>query len=377
AQESFLFYPPRPPINPYMPPEVQRWWEVFGREQAAAFDQKGWSYYTGEWSEEWYPGYTNSWASYRGAVGILYEQAGIGQGEVVRGGGDVLAYRDTVARPATGALASLSTLAENRKKIARDYLALRRRAVAAEGPFAGRYWAVLGDGSDRLQRLGELLRLHGLAVFSAPSAMTVENAGNALGELRPTISLPAGTLLIPARQPEAHLAGALLDFDLKLDNAVLARERQEVMRHGRSLLYDVSAWSLPLLFDLETWLVPGELPAKLKPFESASAAKVEARLDGAVALVAGGQDDASLSLALRWLERGLAVRWADRSFELSGKKFARGSLLVARSDQRRFAGDALAVARDEAARQECIRQPHWRSEVTALLQSMPCVDSAV
>ena len=33
--------------------------------------------------------------------------------------------------------------------------------------------------------------------------------------------------------------------------------------------------------------------------------------------------------------------------------------------------------RDEAARQECIRQSHWRGEVTALLRSMPCVDSAV
>ena len=50
---------------------------MFARDQAAAFDQRGWRYYTGEWNEEWYPGYTGSWAALRGAVDNLYEQASI------------------------------------------------------------------------------------------------------------------------------------------------------------------------------------------------------------------------------------------------------------------------------------------------------------
>ncbi len=39
-------------------------------------DKYGWSYYTREWVDEWYPGYGSSWPLYTDAVGILYEQAG-------------------------------------------------------------------------------------------------------------------------------------------------------------------------------------------------------------------------------------------------------------------------------------------------------------
>ncbi|HEX4953531.1 MAG TPA: M14 family metallopeptidase [Thermoanaerobaculia bacterium] len=337
-QETYLFYPPRPPINPYVPDGVRRWWDVFGRDQAAAFDRHGWLYYTGEWSEEWFPGYTNSWASYRGAIGILYEQAGIsfGHGELMRPEGPAT-YRDSVRRQLTSALANLDSLWRNRKKIARDFLATRQRAVAAEGPFAERTWAVpavgtAGSNADRLERFVESLRLQGIEVYQNPQALTVADATNALGDLKASLVLPAGSLLIPARQPEAHLLGALLDFDIRLEDGLLARERREVLRWDRSLLYDVSAWSQALFYGLELWRLPIELPPKVSLYRSPADPPRETRLEG-VALVVSGGDDRVPALAARWLEQGLEVRVSDRAFELSGRRFERGSLVLARNDQ--------------------------------------------
>ena len=76
-QATHLFSPPREPINPNMPKGKEQWGERFASDQAGAFDKWKLSYYSGEWHEEWYPGYSDSFASYRGAIGILYEQARI------------------------------------------------------------------------------------------------------------------------------------------------------------------------------------------------------------------------------------------------------------------------------------------------------------
>ena len=37
--------------------------DLDGEDLAAAFDARGWRYYTGEWNDNWYPGYSSSWAA--------------------------------------------------------------------------------------------------------------------------------------------------------------------------------------------------------------------------------------------------------------------------------------------------------------------------
>ena len=43
---------------------------------AAAFDKEGWTYWSGESFDLFYPGYGDSWPSLNGAIGMTYEQAG-------------------------------------------------------------------------------------------------------------------------------------------------------------------------------------------------------------------------------------------------------------------------------------------------------------
>ena len=46
ANATFLFSPAREPINYNTPDMLLKWWDVFGRDQAATFDSHGWPYYT-------------------------------------------------------------------------------------------------------------------------------------------------------------------------------------------------------------------------------------------------------------------------------------------------------------------------------------------
>jgi hypothetical protein len=66
AYDTYLFDPPREPLNLSLSPTLMKWRRRFGSDQANAFNNKGWSYYTRDWYTEWGPFYTNSWASLLG-----------------------------------------------------------------------------------------------------------------------------------------------------------------------------------------------------------------------------------------------------------------------------------------------------------------------
>lgn len=370
SQQTYLFYPPTEPMNPHVPASTRRWWEVFGREQAAAFDRAAWLYYNGEWAEYWFPGYSDALATFRGAIGILYEQAGVGQGEIARPEGTSLSYREAVAHHAISSLANLRTLKRNRKEIAKDFLANRRAALAADGPFARRSWAIApGDDPTRLARFAALLQLHGLEVQELRSPWTVPANGNgngngnsgesasanggtvtdALGRSRDGITLPPGTLVVPGRQPEAALAAALLSFDIRPSEALLERERRERLRNGGSLFYDITGWSLPLLWGLEAYELGADPPLSARAYRTSAGPAVAAIPEGAIALAVDGADSLAPAVAVRWLESGLAVRAASRASSFGGESLGRGSVLVTAADNRGFAGDALATAARLAA----------------------------
>ncbi len=341
AQDTHLFSPPREPINPHIPASRARWSEVFARDQAAAFDRHGLVYYTGEWHEEWYPGYSDAYVSYRGAVGILYEQARIAEDGVRRPERRILGYGESVQHHVIGTLANLRTARAHARELLQHLRDTRQLALDPAGPYGHRTFAVLPSANtSRWRALMELLRLHGLELYQAPRDFTAERATDPLGRQVTHTNLPAGTVLIPNRQPLGHLVAALLEFDPRLSETALQEERQELLRLGRSRLYDTTAWNLPLFFGLEALTLPTDLPEGAQPYADASPAVGPAPATTLpVAYVFDGADDLSVAAAARLLERGVQVRVAERAFRFDQTDFARGSVLVLPLDNRTFAGD--------------------------------------
>jgi hypothetical protein len=79
-----------------------------------------------------------------------------------------------------------------------------------------------------------------------------------------------------------------------------------------------------------------------------------------VACAIDGADDLSVTAAARLMERGLQVRAAEKAFEFDGQKFARGSVVITRLDNRNFAGDWRATV-DATARELNLRAVAIRS----------------
>ena len=334
-QDTYLFTPSREPLNPNYTAELQHWLGVFAGDQSAAFDGHGWRYYTGEWADDWYPGYSNAWASFRGAIGVLWEQAGVDWYGVKRAEGRVLTYRESVHHQLLSSLVNVGTLFDHRDEIKRGWFEGRRACVAPDGPYAGRTFAIVpGANAARIGAFADLMRLQGFELYELTGDFSAPGTDR-LGREHEAVELHDGTILVPNRQPNANLLAAMLEFDPHMKSEFLAKERQELIRRGETKIYDITGWSIPMLEDLDAYELRCQLPeGAVRRYAGPSGP--EAGVDGRDAeqgWVVDGADDRTPALAMQLTLAGVQVRFADEAFTWGDHAFARGSLVIAREDQ--------------------------------------------
>lgn len=347
SQDTYLFSPPRAPVNPDYAASLKKWAHEFAKDQAAAFDESGWRYYTGEWADNWYPGYSDAWSAMRGALGILYEQAGIAENGVRHANGRITTYRQSVHHQFVSSLANLASLRERREAMQRDYSASRAEARDPDGPFGGRFWAIPpSENRSRIDGLLDTLTIQGIEVRRAERSFSAKGVDQ-LGR-RVEREFPAGTLIVPGAQPEARLASTNLSFDPRMSADFLETERRSLLRKGEGRMYDITAWNLTMLHGVEAYQLEGGAPDAPAAEMRQPSGAVEGPA-GATAWVIGGADDASVAAAARLMERGVRVRVARRPFEWAGARFERGSVVVMRDDNRESLAQALDALRETCA----------------------------
>lgn len=327
GNDTYLFSPPREPINPNVSAEVKHWWSVFSKDQARAFDRFGWSYYTREWNDDWFPGYANSWAHYTEAVGILYEQAGVDGSLVARPDGTELHYKESVHHHVVSSLANCETAARHREELLTRYAAARRDAMRVPAGHPRAYAFLPGDNPARVEDLVRRLRLQGIEVQMTVRDETVSGATAATGGAPRSVRLPKGTSIVAMDQPSGRLARAILEFDPRMSTATLQEERKSLEKKGDSRFYDVTAWSLPLAFGVEAWALPS-VPGALAVATDAEAVRggVEGAADAYGYIFR--YDDRGVQLLVDLFARGFKVRAAREPFTVDGRSYDRGSLLL-------------------------------------------------
>lgn len=324
--DTYLFDPPRDPINGSLAEVVLDWRKQFSADQARAFDGNGWSYYTREWYEEWYPGYTNAWAGLRGTIGLLYEAAGLNGQLLRKPSGETVTYAQAVEQNVVGTMTNLRTLRDNRAAILADFVAERRWAVTAATPEGGTFFIRRGEDPARLRRFLEVLDLQGIEYITTAAAVVVNGATNTLGQRVEALEMPAGSIAVSSRQPMRRALHAFLDFDPRLSETFLAKEREDLENGRGTRLYDTTAWNLPMAYGLDAWWggdVPLE-PAIATMQETAAPALAESQYGY---VIDGASSDVTIAL-VRLFDAGCTMRSMSRPVTVLGTALRPGALLL-------------------------------------------------
>jgi hypothetical protein len=346
-QATYLFGPPREPINKNIAKSVKRWSVVFSEDQGEAFDDENWPYYTGEWFENLFAGYSN-YVEYRGSIHILYEQARMAEDGVMQGNDRILSYAESVDHQFVSTIANLKTLAKHSKDIYKDFVEDRRLVSGSKSPYADKTYAFVPTGNDkRMREFLHLLKVQNFELKQLSKETKLTNVTNAMGE-KETVTLPAGTILLNNRQPEARLIAAMLELDPLILDKVLVEERQRTLRNGSSVMYDTTAWNLAMMHGIEFYRINDEISKNVVDYTPATPAQSDADLSAAIAYMVDGADDASVAFAARLMEQGVQVRISDKPSEFGGAAFNRGSVLVNRYDNEFFKGDLLNLVTETA-----------------------------
>lgn len=338
--QSFFFPPVAQAINQNLPPQATKWFDTFGRGNAAAFDRHGWQYYVRGVFDFFYVGYWDEWMTFEGATGMTYETDG---GYVLnrrRDDGTISTLRDGIAHHYIASLATLETAAANRRARLLDYYDFRRSAMdEARTDRMKRVVLVPGGDAGALAHVVGLLLRNGIEVTRLKQAAASSAAhGYLSGASTPATrqNFPAGSYVVDLGQPQRRLAKALLEPAAAFDRGFVEQEVakfQRNRRRGESAdhedydFYDVTAWSLPLTFNLDAYWTEDASPLG-DPVADTTLAVPPAPGRAGSAYLFGNTSQAAARLAAQLLAEGFKVSIATKPLRADARSYERGTFVV-------------------------------------------------
>ncbi|HRR55561.1 MAG TPA: M14 family metallopeptidase [Acidobacteriota bacterium] len=333
GNSTYYFAPPASPISPLLKEGQTKWWERFGRNNAEWFDRNGISYFTREVYDAFYPGYGEGWPTFQGSIGMTYEQASV-RGLVYRRNDQILLhFRDSVRHHFLAGLSTLETAARHSGELVSEFRTLR--AAARDHGIAGAAAAFVLPAEPDAERVRLLVRnllIQGIDVHLAEKPFEAQAVSHLTGTTAEQ-TFPAGSYVVNLRQPAGQLAAVLLSRGVTMDEEFLTRQERLRIRRERDEFYDVTAWSLPLLYNVSCYALE-ELPrleaapVTLDMVTPSPKPVGEARIGY---LIPWGER-ASVRLLGALQQEGIRTYAADRPLHFQGTDFSAGTIIVPRSN---------------------------------------------
>lgn len=335
---TFFFPPVAAAVNQNLPAQATRWFDVFGRGNAAAFDQQGWQYFVRSVFDFFYVGYWDEWATFQGATGMTYESDGGPEFNKRRDDGTITTFRDGIAHHFIASLATLETATNNRQARLLDYWAFHKSAMdEAAGDRMKR--VVLAPGNDPAMTahvVGLLLR-HGIEVSRLPQGGVSTAARSYLGGAAARRTFPSGSWVVDLGQPQRRLARALLEPTAVLERSFVDDQIARFLRNRRRgeeadkedySFYDVTAWSLPYSFNLEAYWTEDTPGWVTHPVTDAALAVPPAPVRARSAYVFTNDNLGAAKLALALEREGFKLAVALQPLRADGRTWPRGTFLA-------------------------------------------------
>jgi len=343
GDSSYYFSPAAQPFNPQMTKTQIDNMTAIGKNHGKHFDRFGFDYFTREVFDAFYPGYGDSWPTFYGASASTYEVSS-SRGEIYKKRtGETLTYKNTVQRHFVASISTAEGVADNHNKLLNDYYNYQVSAIKEGKQNTKERVYILPNERNVAgnHRLATLMAQHGVEVQQAVSAF--QQCGNKYN---------AGAYIIDAAQPKGRFVKTTFTEQVDMADAFVNEQERRRARKLNDEIYDVTGWSLPLMFDVEVDTCGNKIEVAHHLVKSTDKliGKV-ANPKASVAYLVTWGDMAAGRFLTAALQQGIVLKSADKAFTLQGnKKYSAGTLIIeTRSNDKSLTAKVLQIARDSGA----------------------------
>lgn len=311
----YFFAPAAEPIHEFVTPFQREFQSIIGRNNAKYFDEQAWLYFTREVFDLFYPSYGDTWPTFNGAIGMTYEQAGSGRAGlgILTALGDTLTLRDRILHHHTAGMSSIEATQMHGKRLLDEFSNyFKGHSANPVGKYRS-YVIKAGNSPARLEALKTLLDRNGIQYGSASARSGLQGFAYFSGK-NESFAVEEGDLVVSAHQPKSVLVQTLFE-----PNPVLSD----------SVTYDITSWALPYAYALPAFALESRLEVAVSSPSQTTAVDNQA-VPGVLAYVAPWNATIHGRFLSELLQEKIRVRYAAKGFEVAGKSFGAGALIIAR-----------------------------------------------
>ncbi|WP_418603264.1 M14 family metallopeptidase [Hwangdonia sp.] len=315
---TFFFQPGIPSrTHPLTPKLNQELTKKVGNFHAEALNKIGSLYYSEESYDDFYYGKGSTFPDINGGIGILFEQAS-SRGHMQESENGVLTFPFTIRNQLTTALSTLKAATNMREAILsyqHDFYKNARQEASKQSTKA----IVFGDEKDaaKTYHLAEILNRHNIKFHDIKQDFTANGKRFKKGY----------SYIIPKNQKNTRLINAMFEKRTTFQD---------------SLFYDISAWTLPLAFNLDYAenVSTNNLGERIIDFQPKDG-KVSKRSNYAYLLE--WHEYYAPKLLNQLLKKGVRTKVALKPFSMNNKDYDYGTLLIPVQNQKLNGEDLYAL----------------------------------
>ena len=321
VNSPYFFAPAAKPYHEYITQWQRGFQATIGKNHAKHFDKNGWLYFTKEVFDLLYPSYGDTYPTFHGAIGMTYEQGGSGRAGrgIIMANGDTLTLEDRVMHHFTAGLSTVEVAANNAKDLVANFQ--KFFAESSSNP-PGKYktFVIKGDNApERIKAFCTLLDKNQIKYGKAGRASTM-NAYNYQNGKTESVKVEENDLVISAYQAKGMFTQILLEPDTHVED---------------SLTYDITAWSLPYAYGLETYASTQRM-APSADFSTKAYSNNLSAVTNTYAYLASWRSTQNARFLAATQNTGIKARYATETFRIEGKDYPAGTLVITRADNRKM-----------------------------------------
>lgn len=332
--DPYYFAPAAEPYHQDISQWQREFQTIIGKNNAKYFDRNGWMYFTKESFDLLYPSYGDTYPVYNGSIGMTYEQGGSGRAglAVINAEKDTLTLKDRIDHHLTSGLSTIESASNYADKGLTEFGSYFKESKT-NPPGVYKTYVIKGDNSEKLKSLADLLRKNGIE-YGYGSVKGAQGFNYFTGKTE-NFKVDNADMVISAYQAKSVLLKVLFEPNTYVSD---------------SATYDITAWSLPYAYGLLSYASK----ETLKPVnrDAPEVMGSDLKVSDPVAYIANWNSLSDVKFLTELLNRNIRVRYSEIPFEISGKTFNAGSLIITRNGNTNLDGGFENAVNEIAKRSE-------------------------